>query len=77
MTRHCFLRPIRRDLTSSSYTTLNFNFSHFIPQIKLFFKIKFSDSKIRWNEDSEKFSLTFFGENSTEALVISKRLKLP
>ena len=26
MTCHCFLRPIRRDLTSSSYTTANFMF---------------------------------------------------
>ena len=37
MTCHCFLRPIRRDLTSSSYTTLFFrlgrlesNFARFI-----------------------------------------------
>ena len=38
------------------------NFSHFTLQIKLFFEekgnLKFSDSKMRWKEESENFSLS-------------------
>ena len=47
-----------------------FNSSHFTPQIKLFFaekgNVKFSDSKMRWKEESERKIVTFL-----------KRLKLP
>ena len=44
--------------------SLKFNFSHFILRIKLFFffaekgNLKFIDSKMRWEEESEKFSLS-------------------
>ena len=38
---------------------LKFNFVHFTPRIKLFFtekgNLKFSDSKMRWKDESEKF----------------------
>ena len=39
---------------------------------------KISDSKMRWKEESEKFSLLLSSQIfGNEALVISKRLKLP
>ena len=64
------------------------SFSNFPPQIRLFFvqnrkpSLKFSDSKMWWREESEKFSLSYyvkmhlkFRENNTQALAISKRFK--
>ena len=40
------------------YNFLKFKFSHFTPHVKLFFSegnLKFSDSRMRWREKSEKF----------------------
>ena len=41
---------------------LKFNFSHFTHQIKQIFaekgNLKFSDAKMRWKEESEKFSIS-------------------
>ena len=46
----------------NSYDFLKFNFSRFTPQIRLFFvekgNLKFSESKMRCREESEKLSLS-------------------
>ena len=49
-------------LINSLRFSIKFNFSHFSSQVSLFFvekrNLKCSDSKMRWREESEKFSLS-------------------
>ena len=78
-----FMYSFRSTSNQIPYDFLKFNFSHFSPQVRLFFlekgNLKFSDSKMRWKEESEKFSLSsnLKLHLTSEALVIRKDSSSP
>ena len=77
-----------RRLSNNPYDFLKFKFYISLPKLGYFLEkkgnLKFSDSKMLWREVSENVSLSYyvqlhqnFRKNTTQALIISKRLKFP
>ena len=70
MTCHCFLRPIRRDLTSSSYTTGRFSSAEPMHTVNLYFflttPLVFTNKPRTYNR-----RITVFGGHSFSVFIVS------